>query len=132
MGAAGAQPLTVPERAQALAARRQCLQRARDLWDRVVAGGRHGLVSALVLGALAGVRPLGSVIGRAPRPEWLERLVDALVEARLDRGPIARSVNRALEASLPGPGRAPRTVRPGHVGVLATRFRQAVLVRRPG
>jgi hypothetical protein len=98
----------------------------------VVGGGRHGLVSVLVLGALAGVRPLGAVIGRPPRPEWLERLVDALAELRLDRGPIARSVSRALEAWPRPTGRAPPTVRPGHVGVLATRFRRAILARPSG
>jgi len=121
--------LAVPERVEALEARRQCVGRARDLWQAVVQGDRHGLVTMLVLGAMAGVRPLGSVVGCPPRREWLEQLVEALAEARLEREPIAARVNRALEASTEGEGVRQR-VRAAHVGVLAMRFRRAVFHRR--
>jgi hypothetical protein len=114
--------------------RRECLRRARRLWRKVIEGRRYGVPAMVVLGALAGVRPLASVAAR-PRPkrEWLERLVDMLAEGRLAREPVAARANAALRAVAIRLGRrqpAP-AITAAYVGVLATRFRQC-LFGRPG
>ena len=134
LGARPAGRLSVPERAEARLVRRECLRRARRLWRKVIEGRRYGVPAMVVLGALAGVRPLASVAAR-PRPkrEWLERLVDMLAEGCLAREPVAARANAALRAVAIRLGRcrpAP-AITAAYVGVLATRFRQC-LFGRPG
>jgi hypothetical protein len=120
--------LAVPERAEARLIRRRCLDRASGLWARAVQSGRHGLAATVVLGALAGVRPLAALANRpTPRREWLETLVSALAEERLEREGVAARANAALETVASRLGRRrPPAIAASYVGVLATRFRQAV------
>jgi len=125
--------LAVPERAEARLIRRRCLDRASGLWARAVQSGRHGLAATVVLGALAGVRPLAALADRpTPRREWLEALVSALAEERLEREGVAARANAALETVASRLGRRrPPAIAASYVGVLATRFRQAVFRGTP-
>ena len=118
----------VPERVEARLMRRECLRLALGLWGRAVERGRHGVAATVVLGALAGVRPLETMAERPrPRREWLERLLDALAEDHLDRDPVAAAANAALHAVAARLGRRrPPRIAPAYVGVLAARFRRAV------
>jgi len=118
----------VPERAEARLMRRTCLCRASALWGRAVEEGRHGVAATVVLGALAGVRPLVAMADRPrARREWLERLLDVLAEERLDREPVAAEANAVLEAVAARLGRRrPAAIAAAYVGVLATRFRRVV------
>jgi hypothetical protein len=127
-----AEHLAVDDRVDAAAARRRCIGRARVLWCTIIMGRRADVAARVVLGALAGVQPLALVAERpAPRHEWLQRLVEALVEDRLDRVPLA------CQASTAAPEVAERLDRPtpvilsSHVGVLATRFRHVVFAAPP-
>jgi len=124
--------LAVPDCVEARLIRRQCLSRAHRLWDQVVRGRHYSVSAALVLGALAEVRPLVLMADRpACRREWLERLVDVLAEDRLDRGPVAAAANAALAAvGHRLRGRRPAVIADAYVGVLATRFRRQVFGRR--
>jgi hypothetical protein len=62
-----------------------------------------------------------------PRREWLEALVSALAEERLEREGVAARANAALEMVASRLGRRrPPAILASYVGVLATRFRQAV------
>jgi len=112
-------------------ARRACLERAGRLWDAVLMGGGHGVASMVVLGALAGVRPLSAIGGRpAARREWLENLVERLADGRVDREPLADEANAAREGVASGLGLGPPPrILSAYVGVLATRFRHVVLGR---
>jgi len=125
--------LAVPEWAEARLIRRRCLDRASGLWARAVQSGRHGLAATVVLGALAGVRPLAALADRpTPRREWLEALVSALAEERLEREGVAARANAALETVASRLGRRrPPVIAASYVGVLATRFRQAVFRGTP-
>jgi hypothetical protein len=127
-GDGGVGRLAVPERVEARLIRRRCLDRAFGLWARAVQGGRHGVAATVVLGALAGVRPLASLADRpTPRREWLEALVSALAEEHLEREGVAACANAALETVASRLGRRrPPAILAAYVGVLATRFRQAV------
>jgi hypothetical protein len=119
--------------AEASLLRRRCLDRASGLWARAVQSGRHGLAATVVLGALAGVRPLAALADRPmPRREWLEALVSALAEERLEREGVAARANAALEMVASRLGRRrPPAILAAYVGVLATRFRQAVFRGAP-
>ena len=132
-GEGGAGRLAVPDRAEARLIRRRCLDRASGLWARAVQSGRHGLAATVVLGALAGVRPLAALANRpTPRREWLETLVNALAEERLEREGVAARANAALETVASRLGRRrPPAILAAYVGVLATRFRQAVFRKNP-
>ena len=132
-GEGGAGRLAVPDRAEARLIRRRCLDRASGLWARAVQSGRHGLAATVVLGALAGVRPLAALANRpTPRREWLEALVSALAEERLEREGVAARANAVLETVASRLGRRrPPAIAASYVGVLATRFRQAVFRENP-
>ena len=127
-GAAGGGQTPVHERAEARWLRRECLQRAVHLWDEVMRGPGHGVAAMVVLGALAGVRPLAAVADRPPaQREWLEHLVDVLASGRLDREPLARAADAACDAvARRTGGRQPQRILSAYVGVLATRFRHKV------
>jgi hypothetical protein len=121
--------LVVHRRLLASRVRGDCLRRACLVWERVVRGPHCNVGAMAVLAALAGIQPLDDVAARPdPRPEWLERLVDVLVGGALDRGGILRAVNGAL-GSMAGRLGCPRPpdVGAGYVGVVASRFRRAVL-----
>jgi hypothetical protein len=128
-GAGGPRAPSASERTEAREAERVCLERARHLWQQVVQGHRRSVAAAVVLGVLAGLDPLEVVAERpAPRAEDLRRVVDALAGQRLDRAPIAARANAVLGAVALRLGRtAPPAVLGSQVGVLATRFRHAVL-----
>ena len=111
--------------------RQACLERAGRLWDDVLLGRFHGVAAIVVLGALAGVRPLSAIVARpCARREWLETLVERLADGRVDREPVAREANAARMAVAAGLGlAAPPPILAAYVGVLATRFRHVVLGR---
>ena len=123
----------VPERAEARMMRRGCLRRASGLWGRAVEEGRHGVAATVVLGALAGVRPLVAMADRPrARRAWLERLIDALAEEHLDREPLAATANAVLDAVAARLGRrCPPVIASAYVGVLAARFRRTVFHGAP-
>jgi hypothetical protein len=81
-----------------------------------------------VLAALAGLQPLTEIASRpAADPQWLRTLVEVLVDVRLDRVRLACEVNLALAAVARRLGQpVPAAVSAAYIGVLATRFRQAV------
>jgi hypothetical protein len=111
----------------AAAARKECLRRARRLWQRIIVGRRASVAARVVLGALAGAEPLARVAD-SPRPRrpWLERLVEVLAEERLDRVPLALRAGAAAVTVAARMGRPVPQILASHVGVLATRFRHAV------
>ncbi|MCX5654265.1 MAG: hypothetical protein NTY65_06430, partial [Planctomycetota bacterium] len=87
-----------------------------------------------VLAVLAGVRPVASIARRpAAGQGWLQALVEALADERLDRAGAAREASAALAevASLLGQA-APAALSGAYVGVLATRFRHAIFGPRGG
>ena len=131
--AATAGQLPVPERVEAAQACRQCIQRARRLWEKVILGHGHGVAARLVLGALAGVQPLTIITERPPpEPPWLETLVETLADGRLNRKVIARRANAALAAmNRSGGPLLPSRILSAYVGVLATRFRKSILGAGP-
>jgi hypothetical protein len=126
--------LTVCDRAEAEAIRRRCVARAGLLWEKAIRGGGRNAPPMVVLAALAGMRPLVAVAERPPaEPAWLQALVEALADERLDRVRLAGEANLALAAVARRLGQpAPEAVSAAYVGVLATRFRQAVLGMRDG
>jgi len=111
--------------------RRQCIGRARRLWSRVIQGGGSNVSAMVILGALAGVEPLERVADRPPpEQQWLEHLVDVLVERRLARKRLAAMANAALGPVAERLGcPMPPEVWSAYVGVRATRFRQVVFGR---
>jgi len=117
------------DKAEAHELRRACLGRALGLWHEVIQGRRYGVTAMVVLGVLAGVEPLEGLASHpAPAAGDLDRLIEALAEAWLDRPPIVARASAALgplAARLGRPSPPPMTA--PHVGVLATRFRRAVL-----
>jgi len=126
--------LTICDHAEAEAIRRRCVARARLLWERVICGGHTGAPAMVVLAALAGVRPLDAIADRpAAEPGWLQTLVETLADSRLGRLQVAIGVNAALAAAAVRLGQpAPEAVSAAYVGVLATRFRQAIFGPRGG
>jgi hypothetical protein len=120
--------MTACDHAEAEALRRRCIARARLLWERVVRGGSCNIPAMAVMAALADVQPLAAIADRPPGdPRWFRTLVETLAEGQLDRVQVARKVNAALAAAVLRLGRpAPEAVSAAYVGVLATRFRQAI------
>lgn len=131
--AAAAGP-AVHERVEAADAGRECVRRARLLWAKVTRSPRPNVSALAVLGILAGVDPAAAVADpRQPEGEWLQRLVESLTEGRLDRESLARRAAAALPAVAAYLGRPPpAAILPSYVGVIATRFRQAILGRPAG
>jgi hypothetical protein len=105
------------------------VERARRLWREVIQNRRTNVSAMLVLGALAGLRPLAAVAERPPpQVQWLAWLVETLADGRLDRQAIAGAANEALETVASRLGRPrPARILSAYVGVLATRFRRRVL-----
>jgi hypothetical protein len=126
--------LTACDRVEAEAIRRRCIARARHLWERVVRGGSCNVPAMAVLAALADVQPLVAIADRPQGdPGRLQTLVEALAEERLDRVQVACEVNAALAAAAMRLGRPePEAVSAAYVGVLATRFRQAIFGLKSG
>ncbi|MBE3095924.1 MAG: hypothetical protein IMZ44_02195 [Planctomycetes bacterium] len=124
--------LAVLDRVEARGVRQECIQRARALWERAVQGRSCNSAAMVVLGALAGVRPLVLMAERPPpRQAWLDALVEALADGPLDRARLGREANLALAAVAAHLGRpVPPPIGCAYVGVLATRLRQAILVPR--
>lgn len=120
--------MTACDCAEAEAIRRHCVARARLLWERVVRDGSCNVPAMAVLAALADVQPLAAIADRPlADPRWLRTLVDSLADGQLDRVRVACKVNAALAAAALRLGRpAPEAVSAAYVGVLATRFRQAI------
>ena len=119
--------MTACDCAEAEALRRRCIVRARLLWERIVRGGSCNVSAMAVLAALADVQPLAAIADRPPGdPRWLRTLVEALADGQLDRVQVARKVNAALAAAVRLGRPAPEAVSAAYVGVLATRFRQAI------
>jgi len=121
--------LAVHERVEAAMVRRGCVERARRLWWEVIQNRRTNVSAMLVLGALAGLRPLAAVAEQPPpEVQWLAWLVETLADGRLDRQAIAGAANEALETVASRLGRPrPARILSAYVGVLATRFRHRVL-----
>jgi len=134
MAAGEACVLTACDRVEAEAIRRRCIARARHLWERVVRGGSCNVPAMAVLAALADVQPLVAIADRPQGdPRRLQTLVEALAEERLDRVQVACEVNAALAAAALRLGRPePEAVSAAYVGVLATRFRQAIFGLKSG
>jgi len=134
--AAAGEPSALPvyDRADAEVLRRRCVVRARLLWERVICGGSCNVPAMMTLAALADVRPLAAVTDRpAAEPARLQALVESLACGRLDRVRLAREVNAALAGVAAGLGRpAAGAVSAAYIGVLATRFRQAVFRAKSG
>ncbi|MCX5683645.1 MAG: hypothetical protein NT049_08175, partial [Planctomycetota bacterium] len=126
--------LTVCDRVEAEAAGRSCAARAGLVWERVVRGGPCNAPAMAVLAALAGLRPLTEIANRpAADPQRLRTLVEVLVDVRLDRVRLAGEVNLALASVARRLGQpVPEAVSAAYIGVLATRFRQAVFGPRGG
>jgi len=105
------------------------MRRARGLWQEVIQGGRYGVAAMVVFGVLAGVDPLDRLAARpAPAAGDLDRLIEALADRWLDRPPILARARAALGPVAARLGRpAPSAMTAPHVGVLAARFRRAVL-----
>jgi hypothetical protein len=121
--------LRITEQVEARKLQRACLGRARDLWQDVIQGCHHGVAAMVVLGVLGGVEPLASIADRPPpRPDYLERVVERLADGWLDRRPIAVRANAALGPVAARLGRPiPAALAIPYVGVLAARFRRAIL-----
>jgi len=126
--------LPVSDRAEAEAIRRRCIVSARLLWEKVVRGCSPSAPAMVTLGALADVRPLAAIADQpAAEAAWLWRLVESLAGERLDRVQLACEANKALAAVAARLGRpATAAVSAAYVGVLATRFRQAIFGSRSG
>jgi len=122
------------DRMAAVEARRRCIRRARRLWDRVIQGRGANVSAMVILGALAGVDPLERVADRPPpERQWLDHLVDVLVERRLARQRLAAVANAALGLVAERLGcPMPPKVLSAYLGVRATRFRHMVFGRRGG
>ena len=120
------------DRMAAVEARRRCIGQARRLWDRVIQGRGANVSAMVILGALAGVDPLERVAERPlPERQWLDHLVDVLVERRLARQRLAAVANAALGLVAERLGcPMPPKVLSAYLGVRATRFRHMVLGRR--
>ncbi|HUU30953.1 MAG TPA: hypothetical protein VMY69_02500, partial [Phycisphaerae bacterium] len=108
------------------------IRRARRLWDRVIQGRGANVSAMVILGALAGVDPLERVAERPPpERQWLDHLVDVLVERRLARQRLAAVANAALGLVAERLGcPMPPKVLSAYLGVRATRFRHMVFGRR--
>jgi hypothetical protein len=115
------------DRLEAAVIERECVGRARGLWQKVIQGRRANVAAMVVLGALAGVRPLPRVAERpSPRRAWLQRVVERLAEDRLDREPLADQAEAVAAEVAARLGLRPPRILSAHVGVLATRFRHVV------
>jgi len=127
--AARSDGLAVYERVEAAEVRRGCVERALRLWREVIQNRCMNISAMLVLGALAGLRPLAAVAEQpAPEDRHLAWLVETLADERLDRQAITRAANEALDAVALRVGQPrPARIISAYVGVLATRFRRRVL-----
>jgi hypothetical protein len=126
--------LSVYDQAEAEALRRRCIVRARLLWEKVIHGRFCNPPAMVTLAALADVQPLAAVADRpAAQPAWLWTLVESLAGGRLDRVHLACRANETLEAVAARLGRpAAGAVSATYIGVLATRFRQAIFGLKSG
>jgi hypothetical protein len=126
--------LAVSDCAEAEALRRRCIVSARLLWEKVVRGCSPSAPAMVTLAALAEVRPVAAIADRpAAEAAWLWRLVESLAGERLDRVQLACEANKALAAVAARLGRpATAAVSAAYVGVLATRFRQAIFGSKSG
>ena len=126
--------LAVSDRAEAEAIRRRCIVSARLLWEKVVRGRSPSAPAMVTLAALAEVRPVAAIADQpAAEAAWLWRLVESLAGERLDRVQLACEANKALAAVAARLGRpATGAVSAAYVGVLATRFRQAIFGSKSG